>query len=74
MAGMALTASASVAAVLGFWRVAADPGWTGPFFVTRGPLSRYQLWFAAALAAQACALLLKRLADRQKAAAAADHP
>jgi hypothetical protein len=70
MAGMALTASASVAAVLGFWRIAADPGWTGPFFVTRGPLSRYQVWFAGAIAAQACALLLNRLADRQKAAEA----
>jgi hypothetical protein len=62
---MALTASASVAAVLGFWRIASDPGWTSPFFVTRGPLSRYQLWLTAAIAAQACALLLKRVADRQ---------
>jgi hypothetical protein len=68
MAGMVLTASASVAVMLGFWRVAADPGWTGPFFVTSGPLSRYQMWFAAAIAAQACALLLNRLADRQDAA------
>jgi len=51
MSGLALTLLAVLTGTLGVWRLAADPGWTSPFFVDRGLPSRYQLWFAVALAA-----------------------
>jgi len=65
--GLVLTPAAFLAAVLGVWSFAADPGWTGPFFVTRGLLSRYQLWFAIAVASQTAALAFKRWVSTQTA-------
>lgn len=49
-----------IAAVLGAWRLGADLGWTGQFFISDGLLSRHQLWFAAAFAIQASASTLRR--------------
>lgn len=55
-----LTPVAVLAAALGAWRLSADPGWTSTFFIAGGLLSRYQLWFAVAMAAQMSALFLNR--------------
>jgi hypothetical protein len=60
MSGLAFTLLAVVASALGVWRLGVDPGWTGPFFVAGGLFSRYQLWFAFAIAAQTSAFILNR--------------
>ena len=60
MSGLVLTPVAVLAGVLGAWRLGADPGWTTNFFIADGVLSRYQLWFAVAVAAQVSALVLDR--------------
>jgi hypothetical protein len=65
MLGSVLTPAAVLAGVLGAWRLGADPGWTSDFFIADGLLSRYQLWFAAAIGAQASALILNRWVANQ---------
>jgi hypothetical protein len=60
MSGLVLTLTAVLAAALGAWRLGVDPGWTGPFFIADGWLSRYQLWFAIAIGAQTSAFILNR--------------
>lgn len=40
---------AVLAGTLGVWRLAADPGWTNPFFIANGLLSHWQAWFAVAI-------------------------
>jgi hypothetical protein len=65
MSGLALTLLAVVAGALGVWRLGVDPGWTGPFFVAGGLFSRYQLWFAFAIAAQTSAIILNRWVAKQ---------
>lgn len=60
ISGLLLTLLAVLAAALGAWRLAADPGWTSPFFVNSGLLSRYQLWLAVAIGAQTSAFILNR--------------
>jgi hypothetical protein len=39
-----------LAVVFGFWRLGADLSWTGAFPIANGILSRYQVWFAIAIA------------------------
>ena len=34
---------------LALWRLGSDMGWAGPFFVTEGPLSRWQVWLGLAV-------------------------
>jgi len=68
MSPVVLTPIAVLAGVLGVWRLGADPGWTNDFFITHGLLSRYQLWFAFAIAAQSSALLLNRWAANRNLA------
>jgi hypothetical protein len=65
MSGLLLTLIAVLAGALGVWRLGVDPGWTGPFFVAGGLLSRYQLWFAFAIAAQTSAFILNRWVSKQ---------
>ena len=74
LAGVLLTPMAGIAAALGAWRLAADPGWTSGFFVKEGLLSRYQFWFAAAVTAQGAAILLRRWAQHRKEASPALAP
>jgi hypothetical protein len=59
MCGLVLPPLAMLAAALGAWRLGADPGWTSDFFIKTGPFSRYQLWFAIAIAAQLSAYAIK---------------
>jgi hypothetical protein len=65
MSGLALTLMAVLAGALGAWRLGVDPGWTSPFFVAGGLFSRYQLWFAFAIGAQASAFILNRWVAKQ---------
>jgi hypothetical protein len=60
-----LTLLAVIAGALGTWRVGVDPGWTSPFFIASGLLSRYQLWFAVAIVAQTSAFILNRWVANQ---------
>lgn len=65
MSGLVLTRMAVLAGALGVWRLGVDPGWTSSFFVAGGLLSRYQLWFALAIGAQASAFILNRWVAKQ---------
>jgi hypothetical protein len=65
MLGHLLTPIAVLAGVMGVWRFGADPGWTRKFFLADGLFSRYQLWFAVAIAAQTSALILNRWVANQ---------
>lgn len=67
ISGLVLTLLAVLAGALGVWRLGADPGWTGPFFLAAGLFSRYQLWFAVALGAQTSAFILNRWVKNQTA-------
>jgi len=44
-----LTPSALVALVLGIWRVCADLGWAGAFFIGGGLFSHWQVWIALSI-------------------------
>jgi hypothetical protein len=69
MAWLVLSPLAVIAGVLGAWRLGSDAGWTSEFFIGDGLLSRYQLWFVIAVAAQASVLILDRcMANQNKAA------
>ncbi len=65
MSGLGLTLVAVLAGTLGTWRLGVDPGWTSPFFIANGWMSRYQLWFAVAILAQTSAFILNRWVARQ---------
>jgi hypothetical protein len=65
MSGLFLTLLAVLAGALGTWRLGVDPGWTSPFFIANGLLSRYQLWFAVAIVAQTSAFILNRWVANQ---------
>ncbi len=56
-----LPAFAFMEAVLGVWRLCADLGWAGAFFVNAGILSHWQVWLALALFTELSALYLNRL-------------
>ena len=60
MSGAVLAPIAVLAGVMGAWRLGADLGWTGPFFINEGLLSRYQLWFAIAVGAHTSSTILNR--------------
>jgi hypothetical protein len=47
--------------VLAFWRLGADLNWLGEFFITKGLLSRWQVWLAIAIATQLLANQLNRV-------------
>ena len=60
MSGLVLPPVGVLAGALGAWRLGADAGWTSDFFIADGLLSRYQLWFAIAISAQASVFMLNR--------------
>jgi hypothetical protein len=59
--GFLMTPFALTGYVLAFWRVGADLNWLGEFFITKGLLSRWQVWLAIAIATQLLANQLNRL-------------
>lgn len=61
-----LPAFAFMEAALGVWRVCADLGWAGTFFVNTGLLSHWQVWLALAAFTEASALYVDRLVQAQR--------
>src|SRR5215218_10438982 len=59
--GFFMTPFALTGYVLAFWRLGADMNWLGEFFITKGLLSRWQVWLAIAIATQLLANQLNRL-------------
>lgn len=60
-----LTPFAFMEAALGFWRLGADLGWAGAFFIDHGVLSHWQVWFALAAFTEVTSVYLNRLLARQ---------
>lgn len=58
--GFLMTPFALTGYVLAFWRLGADLNWLGEFFITKGLLSRWQVWLAIAIAMQILANQLNR--------------
>lgn len=58
--GFLITPFAFTGYVLAFWRLGADLNWLGEFFITKGLLSRWQVWLALAIAMQILANQLNR--------------
>ena len=54
-----LTPAAVIAGVLGAWRLSSDLGWTDEFFISKGLLSHWQVWFALAGLLQSAAVSLR---------------
>jgi hypothetical protein len=50
---------------LGMWRLGADMGWTGAFFVDQGILSHWQVWLAMSAFTQFTSIYLRGLLRRQ---------
>lgn len=63
--GLLLTPMAVAAGTLAAWRFGVDAGWTHTFFISGGFLSRWQVWLAIAISAEASAYILSRLARRE---------
>lgn len=61
--------AAVLAAVMALWRIGADLHVTGPFFLTEGVMSHWQIWFVIAAALQVKGVWLRRWSRR----AAAHH-
>jgi hypothetical protein len=66
MLAVMLTPLAVLAAALGVWRIAADPGWTSHFFIARGLLSHCQVWFTMVIVVRASSQGLNRWLDKQQ--------
>jgi hypothetical protein len=58
--GFLITPFALTGYVLAFWRLGADLNWLGEFFITKGLLSRWQVWLALAIGMQILANQLNR--------------
>ncbi len=63
-----LTPAAVMAAVLGFWRLAADLRWTGNFAIPNGLFSHWQVWFASAALLHLCSRALNHYGKGSAAA------
>ena len=57
-----LPPAAAMCFALGFWRLGQDMGYARNFFITEGPLSHWQVWFAGACAVLAISQWLNRRA------------
>jgi len=58
-----LTPAAVLAAVLAFWRLGADLGWTGAFAISNGLFSHWQVWMVLALGLKITGSMMNRAAD-----------
>ena|SRR5690348_3267360 len=64
VAAYLLTITSISCASFGIWRLGNDLGWAGDFVFTSGALSHWQVWIAAAIAAQYLAWQLTSYARR----------
>jgi hypothetical protein len=62
LGGYLLTPVALAAYVMAFWRVGADMNWLNAFVISKGLLSRWQVWMALAVLTQVGAHYLNRSA------------
>jgi hypothetical protein len=60
-----LTPFAVMEAALGVWRLCADLGWAGEFFIERGLFSHWQVWFAVSIFTQLSSVFLSRALAKQ---------
>jgi hypothetical protein len=60
-----LTPAALTACALALWRLAADLRMAGPFAITEGLFSHWQVWFAVAILIQLMAIFLNRYGSGQ---------
>jgi hypothetical protein len=60
-----LTPAALTACALALWRLAADLHMAGPFAISEGLFSHWQVWFAAAILIQLMAIFLNRYGSGQ---------
>lgn len=60
LVGQLMTPVALTGYLLAAWRLGADMNWLGEFFISKGLLSRWQVWLALAAATQAAANHIKR--------------
>lgn len=58
-----LTPAAVLAAVLAFWRLGADLGWTGAFAISNGIFSHWQVWMGLALCLKMTGSMMNRSSD-----------
>jgi hypothetical protein len=63
VASYLMTPVALTAYVLAFWRLGADLNLVGEFFISKGLLSRWQVWLALAILVQVAGRELNRLAQ-----------
>ncbi|HUS06462.1 MAG TPA: hypothetical protein VMZ52_09210 [Bryobacteraceae bacterium] len=56
-----MTPISLVSYVLSFWRLGADMGWMGAFFLSRGLFSHWQVWLALGIGIQIFAAYLLRI-------------
>ena len=68
-AGVFLRPATLTLAVLAFWRLSSDLGWTGDFFVSTGIFSHWQVWVALAIAAHAASRYVEKLSATSSARA-----
>jgi len=73
LAGSMLTLVAMCVAILGLWRLCEDLGFAGDFVYSDGLLSHWQVWMAAAGAAQYGSWRLVRYAETADEDAADDE-
>jgi hypothetical protein len=59
-----MTPAALAAYALGCWRIASDLNWAAEFAISRGLLSRWQVWVALGGCIHACAVTLRRYGRR----------
>jgi len=67
MAGLAalITPASVMALVLALWKLAADLRFTAEFPIGDGLFSHWQIWMAAGISLQSCAIVLSRYEKRE---------
>jgi hypothetical protein len=68
-----LTPASLTACALALWRLAADLRLAGPFAISEGLFSHWQVWFAAAILIQLTAILLNRYGNGQPVVSEAEE-
>jgi hypothetical protein len=58
--GQLMTPVAVAGYLLAAWRLGADLNWLGDFFISKGLLSRWQVWLALGVVTQLAANQMKR--------------
>ena len=74
LVGAFLTPASMVAFVLALWRLGADLGWTGDFFVPNGLFSHWMVWMALAIVLKMTGSLINRAADPNESGEADFEP